>query len=228
MEYNELVQILEQRSDKAYQAFNNPIVNSSVPSLGVRTPELRKLSKQLTLAQADALPLHKYLEMDMLKGMVIVAAKKPFCEKAKLLIDFAHTIENWAVCDSNTIRVPKSEQRQYFDFFFDILSSDKPFVCRYGIVNLMSSYLSEQYIDEVLAGLTQITLWGEYYVDMAAAWLLATAMAKLPEKTREYLLGEGRTTVGVFAYNKALQKMRDSFRVSPEDKQWTYTLKRCE
>lgn len=228
MEYLELMQILEQRSDKKYQAFNNPIINSSVPSLGVRTPELRKIYKQLTLEQAEAFPLHKYLEIDMLKGMVVASVKMPFCEKAKLLSDFASSIENWAVCDSNTIRVPKSEQRQYFNFFLEMLSSDKPFACRYGIVNLMSSYLSEQYIDDVFAGLKKITLWGEYYVDMAVAWLLATAMAKLPEKTRGYMVGEGRTVVCVFAYNRALQKMRDSFRVSSDDKQWTYTLKRFE
>ena len=78
---------------------------------------------------------------------------------------------------------------------------------------------------KVFAAFDTIVQWGHYYVDMAVAWLVATAMAKCRDKTVEYMEGEGRNVLNKFAFNKALQKMRESFRVSPDDKQWTYTVK---
>ena len=98
-------------------------------------------------------------------------------------------------------------------------------MCRYGIVNLLASYLDDEHIDRVFAAFCDVKLWGEYYVDMAVAWLVATAMVKCRDKTVEYMQAEGRRILSKFAYNKALQKMRESLRVSKEDKQWTYTMK---
>ena len=91
--------------------------------------------------------------------------------------------------------------------------------------NLLSNYLDDEHIEEVFATLATITQWGSYYVDMAVAWLVATAMAKCRNATVAYMEGDGRRVLNKFAYNKALQKMRESYRVSAEDKQWTYSLK---
>ncbi len=68
-------------------------------------------------------------------------------------------------------------------------------------------------------------MWNDYYVDMAVAWLIATAMVKCRNQTLKYMEGEARSVLSKFAYNTALQKMRDSRRVCDEDKQWTYSLK---
>ena len=95
-------------------------------------------------------------------------------------------------------------------------------MCRYGVVNLMSSYLDEQHIDDVFAALSTVVCYGHYYVDMA------TAAAKCRDKTFAYLHGDGRKVLNVFTYNKALQKMRDSYRISEIDKALTYQLKRTE
>ena len=228
MNYSQLLKELQNNVDVKYKEFNDKIVNANVPSLGCRMPYLRKLAKKLTVEDVVGFPVHANLETDTLTGMVIANSKLPFVDKAPLLQGFADTIENWAVCDCNTVKVGKKESEQYFVFFLDLVKSDKPFVCRYGLVNLMGSYLDEQHIDDVFAALSMVVCYGHYYVDMAVAWLVATAAAKCRDKTFAYLHGDGRKVLNVFTYNKALQKMRDSYRISAEEKAATYALKRTE
>lgn len=226
MNYSQLLKELQNNVDLQYKGFNDKIVNSNVPSLGCRMPYLRKLAKKLTVEDAVSFPVHANLETDTLTGMVIANSKLPFVDKAPLLQGFANTIENWAVCDCNTVKVGEKDSERYFVFFLDLAKSDKPFVCRYGLVNLMGNYLDEQYIDVVLSALSDVVTYGHYYVDMAVAWLVATAAAKCRDKTFAYLQGKGRAELSVFTYNKALQKMRDSYRISDKDKALTYQLKR--
>ena len=223
--YDELVQYLQNNSDAKFDEFNKKIVNSKIATIGCTVPFVRKLAKRLDLDFALSLPVNQYVEVDLLRGIVIANVKLPFESKSILLSDFADTIENWAVCDCSDVKPNSDEREAYFAFFCNLVSSKRQFVCRYGVVNLLANYLDDEHIERVFSTFNNVTLWGEYYVDMAAAWLVATAMVKCRDKTVEYLEGDGRRTLNKFAYNKALQKMRDSFRVSKEDKQWTYTMK---
>lgn len=225
MTYEELIQKFRENSNKAYDDFNSTIINSSVPTIGCTVPFVRKIAKQFTVEQVESFPTHQYFEVDLLRGIVVSACKLPFAEKSVHLLDFAKNIESWAVCDCSTVKVPKAESAQYFDFFCNLLPSQQPFVCRYGVVNLLSNYLDDEHIDGVFASLATITQWGHYYVDMGVAWLIATAMAKCRDKTVAYMEGDGRQVLNKFTYNKSLQKMRESYRVHPEDMQWTYTMK---
>ena len=225
MTYDELILTLKQNSNKTFDEFNNKIVNSGVQTIGCTVPFVRKLAKNFTVTEVESFPTHQYFEVDLLRGVVVSTSKMPFAEKLQHLLTFAETIENWAVCDCSTVKVPKSEMVQYFEFFCSLLPSGQPFVCRYGVVNLMSNYLDDEHIDQVFEALITITQWGHYYVDMGVAWLIATSMAKCRDKTVAYMQGEGRQVLSKFAYNKSLQKMRESYRVSAEDKQWTYTMK---
>lgn len=230
MNYSEIVEIFKQNANEKYDNFNNKIINSGVKTLGCTIPFVRSVAKKCgeCLNEVLAFPVNEFYEVDLLKGIVVSSAKLSFEEKAPLLRAFADTIENWAVCDSSTVKAPKCERQKYFEFFCEFCRSEKEFVCRYGLVNLMANYLDEEHIDGVFGALKSVVAQGAYYVDMAMAWLVATAMAKCRGKTVWFMENEGREVLNVFAYNKALQKMRDSFRVSVADKEWTKTLKRGE
>jgi 3-methyladenine DNA glycosylase AlkD len=62
-----------------------------------------------------------------------------------------------------------------------------------------------------------------YYVKMAVAWAISIAYVKQPEVTMPYLK---HNTLDDFTYNKALQKITESYRVTPEDKQMIRGMKR--
>ena len=225
MNYEKLLETLRENSNRTYDEFNNTVINSEVPTIGCTVPFVRKLAKSFNLEELESLPVHAFYEVDLLRGIVVSNCKLPFEEKSAHLLNFAHDIENWAVCDCSTVKVPQAERDKYFEFFVSLLPNERPFVCRYGVVNLLSNYLDGEHIEAVFASLNSITQWGHYYVDMAVAWLVATAMAKCRNLTVAYMEGDGRQVLNKFAYNKALQKMRESYRVSPEDKQWTYAMK---
>lgn len=225
MEYQQLLHLLRENSDGRFDEFNNKIINSGVRTIGCTVPFVRKVAKQTSLDDALSYPDHEYYEVDLLKGIVVSTVKLPFGDKKKYLSEFAAKIENWAVCDCSTVKVAKCEADVYFDYFCCLCTSDKPFAARYGIVNLMANFLDDEHVDKVFAQFGRVETFGNYYVDMAAAWLVATAMAKCRDKTVEYMQGEARRTLNKFTYNKALQKMRDSYRVTSADKEWTKTMK---
>ncbi len=225
MEYANLLEIMRLNADEASLPFKKAVLNTSVPIIGCTVPFVRSLAKNCTLEEAESFPVHDWYEVDLLHGMLVADCKLTFSQKSPLLAEFADTIENWAVCDSSVVKVPRAERELYFTFFCDMLASDKPFVCRYGTVDLLSNFLDAEHIDAVFAQLGAITQWGSYYVDMGAAWLIATAMVKCREQTVLYMQTDGRRVLNKFTYNKALQKMRDSYRVSEADKQWTHAIK---
>ena len=78
---------------------------------------------------------------------------------------------------------------------------------------LLDYYLTEEYLTRVLKHCRQSR--GEYYIDMAIAWLISVAYVKFPGQT-EALLKDNE--LNDFTQNKAIQKIRESYRVSREDK----------
>ena len=62
----------------------------------------------------------------------------------------------------------------------------------------------------------------EYYVNMMIAWFFATALAKQWEPTVKYL--ENRS-LSAWVHNKTIQKARESFRITAEQKAYLKSLK---
>ncbi len=58
---------------------------------------------------------------------------------------------------------------------------------------------------------------------MANAWLVQVCYVKYPEKTRHFL---ENSALDDFTHNKAIQKIRESYRVSREEKEELKLLKR--
>ena len=115
----------------------------------------------------------------------------------------------------------KKHLPETIDFLRPYLASDKEFPLRFGIVMLMDYCLTDSHIDETLDILCSTDHPG-YYVRMAVAWALSVAFVKYRDKTLSRL--EART-LDPWIQNKAIQKCRESYRVSPEDKEYLKTLK---
>lgn len=93
---------------------------------------------------------------------------------------------------------------------------------RIAVVTMMSHYLNDEYIDRVFAALRS-AYNDDYYYKMAAAWCTATAMAKYRDKTYRFLEDCGFDD---WTYNKSIQKMLESRRISDEDKKILRAMKR--
>ena len=88
---------------------------------------------------------------------------------------------------------------------------------------LLDYFINETYIHKVLDIYDSISHDG-YYVKMAIAWGLSICFIKQRDTTLKYLTSN--THLDKFTFNKTIQKIKESYRVSKEDKVYLEKLKR--
>lgn len=218
--YQELINYLFRVRDLEYSKFHKKLLNNDdIIVIGIRTPELRKIAK--IIAKNDyigfiKLNKHKYYEEVLLHGLVIGYSKTNFEEKVNLLDSFLPYNNNWAVNDlvCNTLKIFIKKQKEGYNLILKYLESDNPWIVRFGLVLLLCYYVNDEYIELVIDCIKNIKS-DEYYVRMANAWLISICYIKYPLKTLELFINNDLDT---FTNNKAISKIRDSYRVSTYDK----------
>ena len=116
----------------------------------------------------------------------------------------------------------KKNQKRMYEFLQSYLVSDREYELRFAAVVLMQYYITEDYIDTVLDWYGKICV-DAYYVKMAVAWGLSVCFVKFRDKTLAFLQN---CDIDRFTYNKAIQKIRESYRVSEEDKEMLKEMKK--
>ena len=188
--------------------------------IGVRTPELRKLAKQLTkderVGEFLAVLPHRFLDEMNLHGFII-SEIKDYDECLEQIERFLPYVNNWTTCD---LLSPKAfKQKKNRDRLIEDIkrwmASDEPFTIRFGIEMLLSFYLDEDFKPEYLKWVSKIR-HDHYYVKMMVAWYFATALAKQWDATLPYIKN---MTMEKWTHNKAIQKAVESYRITPEQKE---------
>ena len=192
--------------------------------IGVRTPELRKMAKELAQSQEvsaflEDLP-HMYFEENQLHAFII-SGMKDYAECLSVLNRFLPCVDNWATCDQMSPRVFKKHRQELTESIREWICSADPYTIRFGIGMLMEHYLDEDFKPEYPKMVAAVRS-EEYYVNMMIAWYFATALAKqygavLPFITEHRL--------DSWTHNKAIQKSIESYRITPEQKEYLKSLK---
>lgn len=218
---------LKKLSDKKYADFQaklTPTVDRSL-FIGVRVPDVRKLAKEIYKADQyedflKELP-HKYYDENMLHGLIL-SEFKDYDECIIEVERFLPYVDNWAVCDIMSPKCFKKNKDRLIKKILEWAKSDKVYTSRFGIEMLMSHYLDEDFKAEYLKIPVKVQL-EDYYAKMMVAWFFATALAKQWEATIPYIeLGKLET----WTHNKTIQKARESYRITDEQKEYLMTLKR--
>ena len=227
-EHMALREALQQQAEEGFRLFSEKITKCDTPMLGVRTPILRQIAKEIgkgdsTSFLKTALPY--YHEEYILLGLVIGESPMEYDAFQMEVDEFVKKIKSWAVCDIFCSSVKKQIAKQKEAFFQHItlyLRSKNPWTIRVGLIMMLSHYLEEGYIKKVLQRCDKVK--DEfYYVKMAQAWLVAAAWVKFPQETKEYLQ---KCTLDDWTFQKSIQKACESKRVTDEDKSYLRTLKR--
>ena len=192
--------------------------------IGVRTPELRKLAKELKGAEhigdfLAALP-HRYYDETNLHGFLI-SELKDYAAAAAAVDALLPYVDNWATCD---LLSPKAFRKNRALLRADVLrwmSSDRPFTVRFGIEMAMSHFLDDGF-DPSLAERIAAIRSEEYYVRMMVAWYFATALAKQWDAIIPFV--EDRR-LDPWTHNKTIQKAIESYRITDEQKAYLRSLK---
>lgn len=225
--------------DNGYQAFLASLIPNIDPRriVGVRTPELRKIARELVRRDdADGFlgePPHQLFEEMQVHAFAIGLERDYDVALARIEAFLPH-IDNWATCDQLSARVLEAHLEETLAHVGRWLESGRCYIMRFAIRVLMAQFLDERFEPrflDLVAG-ARLSLGGErgasrddvYYLNMMRAWYFAEAMVRQPAAALPYLERESAgddaaLSLDEWTRRKAIQKAIESRRVSPELKE---------
>ena len=213
--------------DADYAAFQRPLMPTvgEEAFIGVRTPALRSLAKELRgSAEAEAflvsLP-HVYFEENQLHAFLI-ALEKDFDTALALTGAFLPYVDNWATCDQLTPKAFRKNRAALNEMIDCWILSAHEYTVRFAIKMRMDHFLDDAFSPEILEQVAAVQR-EEYYIRMMQAWFFATALAKQYEAALPYL---EQNRLETWVHNKTIQKAVESYRIAPEQKAYLRTLRR--
>ena len=212
--------------DKKYRDFHKklmPTVDEKT-IIGVRTPDSRKLAKEVYKSGEadkflDKLP-HKYFDENQLHAFII-SGMKDYDEALKRVKEFLPYVDNWATCDQLSPKVFKKNKKDLYKHIREWIASDKTYTKRFGIGMLLEHYLDDDFEMKYPRFVARVKS-DEYYVNMMVAWYFATALAKQWDDIIPFI--ENRK-LDAWTHNKTIQKAVESYRITPSQKKYLKTLK---
>lgn len=213
-------------SDLEYREFQKKLIPAAEPDsvIGVRTPELRAYAKRLAKSGdiegfLRELP-HRYFDENQLHAFIIseITELDRCCEELERFLPY---VNNWATCDQLSPKAFKKRREGLPAMIEKWIASGKTYTVRFGIGMLMRYYLDEEFKPEYLELVSAIRS-DEYYVNMMRAWYFATALAKQYDAALPYI---EQKKLDAWTHNKTIQKSVESFRITPEQKEFLRSLK---
>ena len=217
---------LTEAKDDTYREFQAKLI-PNIPKetiLGVRTPELRKIAKEVFESEErDAflsdLP-HKYYEENLIH-FFILAMIKDFDACVRTVETFLPYVDCWPVSDQATPKSFRKNHQKLLPYIKKWIASEHVYTARFGLRMLMNEFLDADFKAEYLE-LAASKTGEDYYLKMMIAWYFATALAKRYDETVPYF--ENRR-LDEWVHKKAIQKAAESFRVTEGHKKYLKSLR---
>lgn len=221
---------LERLADKEYKEFHSALLPTVDRDriIGVRLPQLRAIAARIKRAGPKGtlpeLPQGDTLEETLVRGFVIAGADMPLEEHLKAVAGFVPEIDCWSVCDSfvTSLKFVKKDRGRAWEFIQPYFESDRTYDIRFAAVMSLAYFKDGEYALRVFEKFDRIEN-DDYYVKMAVAWAVSVFFVNAREETRQYL---ENNRLDDFTFNKSLQKITESYRVTPQDKAEIRAMKR--
>ncbi len=218
---------LKKLQDKGYRKMQITTIPSvkAESIIGVRTPALRALAKELSKRDDISIFLedlpHKFFEENQLHAFIL-SCMKDAEECIKLVDKFLPYVDNWATCDQMSPKIFKKHKDLLLEYINEWIKSDKTYVKRFAVGMLMEHFLDEDFKTSYLTKVSRIRS-DEYFINMMTAWYFATALAKQYDAALPYI---EKQKLDKWTHNKTIQKAVESYRITPEQKEYLKTLRR--
>lgn len=222
---NNLCCFIDEYKNEKTKKFNeklSPDTNYSI--LGVTIPNIRKIANEIIKEAKNDDEIIKYIEQEsnifeevILQGILIAYSKFDIYNRIKLLQKYVNKIDGWAICDTvvNSLKIKDKEKNIFFDYIMQYRYSEKEFEIRFLLVCLLSYYINDEYVDDVIKICDEVKAEG-YYAKMAKAWALSFVGIKYNDLLMKYL--NSSNNLDKFTYNKTLQKMIESKKIDESQK----------
>lgn len=220
---NKIRQELFNLRDEKYKEFNKKLCpDTNKEMLGIKVPVIRNFAKKILKENSNLDEIlmqieNEYFEEVILKGLIIAYSKLKFEEKIKYIKGFIPLIDSWAISDTfiPTLKIKENELECVWEFILLYIDADQEFDVRFAVIMMLDYFIIDEYVDRVIEELNNVKHDG-YYVKMGVAWCLAEIGIKYNNKLMLYMNSENN--LDKFTYNKTLQKMIESRRISDTQK----------
>ena len=218
--------LLFAKQDIKYRDFQAPLFPNidKERMIGVRTPELKKLAKELFGSELankfiETLP-HQYFDENQLHAFLI-SLIKDYKTCLKEVERFLPYIDNWGTCDQLSPKVFAKHKEELVADIKRWIKSKHTYTVRFAIGMLLGLYLDESFKEDYLELVSGVKS-DEYYINMMIAWYFATALAKQYDSTIKYIEDK---QLDSWVHNKTIQKAVESYRITNEQKAYLKSLK---
>ena len=221
----EMQAALRELADPSVADYMQKVVSDTgYPMLFVPMAAVRKVAKAAAKTAYLTQGPFVYYEEVVCAGLAAAYAKCPLAQRLEQLRRLLPCLDSWAMTDSifPTLHFVPEERELLWDFAMECLAGEGEYTVRSGVVILLRFFLTEDRCAEVASRLTALRD-ARYYVQMAVAWCFAE-MAVHHYEIVEKVLESGELTL--FIHNKTIQKMRESYRISPKKKEAALRLRR--
>lgn len=225
---SKILDIIYRHQDEKYGDFIAKLV-PDVPReqfIGVRSPEYKRIVKEIHNEAEDeiegfmkALP-HQYFEENAVQS-ALICEMKDFDKCLIKLEAFLPYINNWAVSDGLKPKAFEKNHERLAPKIKEWIENPAPYTKRVGMLFVMKFFLDKDFNKEYLDYAAAVRS-DEYYVNMMTAWLFAEALAKQWDTAVRYI---EEKRLPEWTHNKAIQKARESYRITDEQKEYLKSLK---
>ena len=222
----QIVDLLFAKQDIKFRDFQAPLfpnINKE-KMIGVRTPELKKLAKELNGSEMankfiETLP-HEYFDENQLH-VFLISLIKDYNQCLKEVERFLPYIDNWGTCDQLSPKVFAKHKDELIVSIKKWMKSKHTYTVRFAIGMLLALYLDDSFKEEYLELVSEVQS-EEYYINMMIAWYFATALAKQWDVSIKYI---EKKKLSSWVHNKTIQKAVESYRITDEQKTYLKSLK---
>ena len=134
---------------------------------------------------------------------------------------FLPYVDNWATCDQLSPKIFKKHRPELLKKIKKWIKSKETYTVRFAIGMLMEHFLDEDFDIQYPEMVAKVRS-DEYYINMMIAWYFATALAKQYDTILPFI---EEKKLDKWTHNKAIQKSVESYRITPEQKEYLKTLK---
>ena len=223
----EIEKKLKEMSEEGYRRFTSGLI-PEIPEeriLGVRIPELRKLSRKMEDRKEflHSLP-HHYLDENNLHAIMISNIEDQD-ETIREIERFLPYVDNWETSDIMNPASLRKDLGKTNSHAHEWLQSRYIYSRRYAITTFMKFFLDIPYLDEM--AMEEISRIGDddYYVKMASSWYWAEALYRCPGTALTYF---EKDQLDPWIRRKAIQKARESKKISKDLKSQLQEMKKGE
>lgn len=215
------LQPLADESNRAFLIRLLPTVEEDT-ILGVRTPDLRQFAREMPHPEEFLRELpHKTFEENQIHSFLL-AKDRDFDRALAKVEAFLPFVDNWATCDQLRLPVFRRNSQRLLPSIRRWLQSEHPYTVRFAMENLMLCFLDENFSPEYPRWVAE-AVREDYYVQMMQAWYFAEALVRQWESILPWFREE---RLPRWVHNKAIQKARESRRLSDSRKAALEKMKR--